>query len=135
MLLLAGDYGCNKSESGREAEAEAQDKIVDPPHFAVFGSSHMQRTIVQLRQTRYPVKVLTQKSFVLGKKSCDTLGTGLLADRIPMGTTVVLDLLGNTSTKFKQEDDTLALAVKNGGGGGGAGGTERSFEKNGCPTL
>ena len=78
----------------------------------------MQRTIVQLRQTGYRVKDLTQKSWVLGKKSCDALSAALVADRIPMGTTVVLDLFGNTSTKFKQEDNTLALAVIQGGGGG-----------------
>ena len=72
------------TESGREAEA--QDKITNPPpHFAVFGSSHMQRTIVQLRQTGYRVKDLTQKSWVLGKKSCDALSAALVADRIPMG--------------------------------------------------
>ena len=87
------------TESGREAET--QGKITDPPpHFAVFGSSHMLRTIVQLRQTRYRVKDLTQKSWVLGKKSCNTLSATLLADHILMGTTVVLDLFGNTSTKF-----------------------------------
>ena len=81
----------------------------------------MQQTIVQLRQTRYQVKDLTQKSWVMGKKSCNALGAALLADRIPMGTTLVLDLFRNTSTKFKQEDDTLALAVKHGGGGGEGG--------------
>ena len=58
----------------------------------------MQWTIVQLRQTGYRVKDLIQKSWVLGKKSCNALGSVLLADRIPMGTTVVLDLFGNTST-------------------------------------
>ena len=99
-----------------------QDKISDlPPHFAVFGSSHMQWTIVQLRQTGYQVKDLTQKSWVLGKKSCDALGSALLADCIPRGTTVILDFFGNTSTKFKQEDNTLALAVRHVGGGGGGG--------------
>ena len=36
-----------------------------------------------------------------------------------MGTTVILDLFGNTSTTFKQEDDTLALAVKHVVGGEG----------------
>ena len=45
------------------------------------------------------------------------LGVTLRADRIPLETIVVLDLFGNTSTKFRQEDDTLALAVKNGAGG------------------
>ena len=74
---------------------------------------------IQLRQTGYRVKDLTQKSWILGKKSCDALAAALLADRIPADTTVVLDLFGNTSTKFRQEDDTLALAVKNGGGGEG----------------
>ena len=105
-------------ESGREAEAQDKDSISPPPHFAVFGSSHMQRTISQLRQTGYRVRDLTQKSWVLGKKSCDTLAGAILADSIPADTTVVLDLFGNSSTKFRQEDDTLALAVKNGGGGG-----------------
>ena len=79
----------------------------------------MQRTISQLRQTGYRVRDLTQKSWVLGKKSCNALAGAILADRIPADTTVVLDLFGNTSTKFRQEDDTLALAVKNGGGGEG----------------
>ena len=78
----------------------------------------MQRTISQLRQTGYRVRDLTQKSWVLGKKSCDALAAAILADRIPADTTVVLDLFGNTSTKFRQEDNTLALAVKTGGGEG-----------------
>ena len=47
-----------------------------------------------------------------------SLAAALLADRISADTTVVLDLFGNTSTKFRQEDDTLALAIKNGGGRG-----------------
>ena len=79
----------------------------------------MQWTISQLRQTRYRVRDLTQKSWVLGKKSCDALAAAILADCIFTDTTEVLDLFGNTSTKFRQEDDTLALAVKNGGGGEG----------------
>ena len=61
---------------------------------------------------------MTQKSWVLGKKSCNALSAALVADRIPMGTTVVLDLFGNTSTKFMQEDDTLALAIEHEGGRG-----------------
>ena len=78
----------------------------------------MQRTISQLRQTGYRVRDLTQKSWVLGKKSRDALAAAILADRIPADTTVVLYLFGNRSTKFRQEDNTLALAVKTGGGEG-----------------
>ena len=80
----------------------------------------MQRTISQLRQTVYRVRDRTQQSWVLGKKSCDALAAAILADCIPADTdtTVVLDLFGNTSTKFRQEDNTLALAVKTGGGEG-----------------
>ena len=35
---------------------------------------------------------------------------------------LIADLFGNTSVKYRQEDDTLALAVKTGGGHGGEGG-------------
>ena len=77
----------------------------------------MQRTITQLRQHRYRVTDLSQKSWVQGKKSCDALAAALLADHISADTTVVLDVFGNTSTKFRQEDDNLALAIKNGGEG------------------
>ena len=35
---------------------------------------------------------------------------------------LIADLFGNTSVKYRQEDDTLALAVKTGGGSGSEGG-------------
>ena len=38
------------------------------------------------------------------------------------GSFLIADLFGNTSVKYRQEDDTLALAVKTGGGHGGEGG-------------
>ena len=38
------------------------------------------------------------------------------------GSFLIADLFGNTSVKYRQEDDTLALAVKMGGGNGGEGG-------------
>ena len=38
------------------------------------------------------------------------------------GSFLIADLFGNTSVKYRQEDDTLALAVKMGGGSGSEGG-------------
>ena len=38
------------------------------------------------------------------------------------GSFLIADLFGNTSVKYRQEDDTLALAVKSGGRGGEGGG-------------
>ena len=37
------------------------------------------------------------------------------------GSFLIADLFGNTSVKYRQEDDTLALAVKTGGGSEGGG--------------
>ena len=38
------------------------------------------------------------------------------------GSFPIADLFGNTSVKYRQEDNTLALAVKTGGGSGSEGG-------------
>ena len=93
--------------------AEAKDKNSSPPQFAIFGSSHMKRTAVQLVAKGYRVLDLTQKVGFLTKNQ---LRHTLQAARIPADTFVVLDLFGNTSTKFRQADDTLALATRVGGG-------------------
>ena len=37
------------------------------------------------------------------------------------GSFLIADLFGNTSVKYRQEDDTLALTVKTGGGSEGGG--------------
>ena len=57
---------------------------------------------------------LTQKSWFLNKKTVEALTNTLQAARIPADT-----FFGNTSTKFRQADDTLALATKVGGRGAG----------------
>ena len=59
-----------------------------------------------------------QKSWFLNKKTVEELTKTLQVARIPLGTIVVLDLFGNTSTKYRQADDTLALASKAGGATG-----------------
>ena len=79
----------------------------------------MKRTAAQLVAKGYCVMDLTQKSWFLNKKSVEALTNTLQAARIPADTFVILDLFGNTSTKFRQADDTLALATKVGGRGAG----------------
>ena len=59
---------------------------------------------------------LMQKSWFLTKKTVEELTNTLQVARIPLGTIVVLDLFGNTSTKYRQAEDTLALASRGGRG-------------------
>ena len=105
-----------KNDTGCEAEAKGENS--PPPQFAIFGSSHMRRTAAQLVAKGYRVMDLTQKSWFLNKKSVEALTNTLQSARIPADTFLILDLFGNTSTKFRQADDTLALATKVGGEGG-----------------
>ena len=42
--------------------------------------------------------------------------------RMHAGSFLIADLFGNTSFKYRQEDDTLALVVKTGRGSGSEGG-------------
>ena len=72
----------------------------------------------QLVAKGYRVLDLTQKSWFLNKKTVEELTNTLQVARIPLGTIVVLDLFRNTSTKYRQADDTLALASKAGGATG-----------------
>ena len=64
----------------------------------------------------FKFKVL--RRWFLNKKSVEALTNTLQVARIPADTFVILDLFGNTSTKFRQADDTLALATRVGGGEG-----------------
>ena len=79
----------------------------------------MKRTVAQLVAKGYRVMDLTQKSWFLNKKSVEALTNTLQAARITVDTFVVLDLFGNTSTKFRQADNTLALATRVGKRGDG----------------
>ena len=78
----------------------------------------MKCTLCQLVAKGYRVLDLTQKSWFLNKKTVEELTNTLQVVHIPLGTIVVLDLFGNTSTKYRQADDTLALASKAGGATG-----------------
>ena len=77
----------------------------------------MKRTTMQLVAKGFRVLDLTQKSWFLNKKSVEALTNTFQAACIPADTFVVLDLFGNTSTKFRQADDTLALSTRVGGRG------------------
>ena len=55
---------------------------------------------------------LTQQSWHLNKRNTDTLKNMLEGVRMHAGSFLIADLFGNTSVKYRQEDDTLALAIK-----------------------
>ena len=92
------------------------------PHYVVFGSSHMKRVIPFLTAKGLTVTDLTQQSWHLNKRNTESLKNMLEGVRMHAGSFLIADLFGNTSVKYRQEDDTLALAVKSGGRGGEGGG-------------
>ena len=82
----------------------------------------MKRVIPFLTAKGLTVTDLTQQSWHLNKRNTESLKNMLEGVRMHAGSFLIADLFGNTSVKYRQEDDTLALAVKSGGGNGGEGG-------------
>ena len=81
----------------------------------------MKRVIPFLVAKGLTVSDLTQQSWHLNKRNTDTLKNMLEGVCMHAGSFLIADLFGNTSVKYRQEDDTLALAVKTGGGSEGGG--------------
>ena len=82
----------------------------------------MNRVIPFLTAKGLTVTDLTQQSWHLNKRNTESLKNMLEGVRMHAGSFLIADLFGNTSVKYRQEDDTLALAVKSGGRGGEEGG-------------
>ena len=100
----------------------AKDSLPPSPHYIIFGFSHMKQVIPFLLAKGLIVTDLTQQSWHLNKRNTESLKIMLEGVRMHTGSFLIVDLFGNTSVKYRQEDDTLALAVKTGGAGGGEGG-------------
>ena len=81
----------------------------------------MKRVIPFLVAKGLSVTDLTQQSWHLNKRNTDNLKHMLEGVRMHAGSFLIADLFGNTSVKYRQEDDTLALTVKTGGGSEGGG--------------
>ena len=77
-LAASIDLTGTSGKVGTSSEAEAKDdNSPPPPHFAIFGSSHMKRTSGHLMAKGYRVLDLTQKNWFLSKKSVENLANTL----------------------------------------------------------
>ena len=84
--------------------------------FAMIGASHMRRIIPHILAKGFPVVDLTEQGWTLNTKNTQALSHLLPGVVDSPGCVLVMDLFGRTSTRFRQEDDSLSLAVKVGGG-------------------
>jgi len=102
---------CNVRITDVMSTLNPQDSLT-PPTLIVVGASHMRRTIAHIKTNGGTVVDLTTQGWVLNARNCSELVDKISAVDKSGGVVVVLDLFGNTSYRYKQEDDGLGLAVK-----------------------
>ena len=101
--------------------ANAKDYSLPPPpalNLVITGSSHMSRTIPHLLAKGIRIVDLTERGWHLNANTMAAVITRIRETDVDSLTVLVHDLFGNTSTRFRQADDTLSLAVKLSGEGG-----------------
>jgi hypothetical protein len=84
----------------------------------LMGGSHAGHTKPHLSALGAKVIDLSQPGWVCGTKSAQLLMARFAGTDRPKGTVYVFDILGNSSVRFLQSDDSDSLLVKMGGGGG-----------------
>jgi hypothetical protein len=81
-------------------------------HFVLLGGSHMKRTAPHLRAMGVKVTDLSVSGWVSNTASGQQLMDRVISTGLPSDAIYVLDLLGNSSARFKQPDDSSSLPVK-----------------------
>jgi hypothetical protein len=89
---------------------ESRKKIV------VAGASNMRRLIPALKLAGYEVVDLSQPSWLATVENIELLASRLIALDLSPDTVVILELFGNSTFRFRQFDDTMALPFKSGNG-------------------
>jgi len=84
----------------------------------LMGGSHAGHTKPHLTALGAKVIDLSQPGWVCSTKSAQQLMSRFAGTDRPEGTVYVFDVLGNSSVRFLQSDDSDSLPVKMGGGGG-----------------
>ena len=82
----------------------------------LMGGSHAGHTKPHLIALGAKVIDLSQPGWVCGTKSAQLLMSRFAGTDRPEGTVYVFDVLGNSSVRFLQSDDSDSLPVKMGGG-------------------
>jgi len=97
----------------------AQDAPLPPPqHVVVFGASHMKRTIPFLVSKGLRVTDLTASCWMASAKNNSELVKTLSGVSSTADTFFVLDLFGNSTTRYRTPDDTTSPATNRGRGVG-----------------
>jgi hypothetical protein len=81
-------------------------------HFVLLGGSHMKRTAQHLRAMGVKVTDLSVSGWVSNTASGQQLMDMVISTGLPSDAIYVLDLFGNSSTRFKQPDASSSLPVK-----------------------
>jgi hypothetical protein len=85
-------------------------------HLVLIGASHLKRTMPHLKRMGYGVTDITCPGRSISASAvCETLNQ-MRGVAVPANAIVVLDLFGNSSSRWEDEDGTLATAVKSGEG-------------------
>ena len=87
-----------------------------PPHMVVFGASHMKRTIPFLVSKGLRVTDLTASCWMASAKNNADLVKTLAGVSGTVDTFFVLDLFGNSTTRYRTPDDTTSPATNMGRG-------------------
>jgi hypothetical protein len=81
-------------------------------HIILVGSSNMRRLLPFLKSAGYTVSDHTQPSWLATPENIDIVATTLNTISPDSNTTVVLELFGNSTFRFRQFDGTMALPFK-----------------------
>jgi lysophospholipase L1-like esterase len=92
--------------------AQGQHAKDNVTHCVIIGASHMKRVAREIAAQGLKVTDMSVPGWVANSASISALSKQLDHLHTEPGTVVVLDLLGNSSTKFLQIDDTLSMPCK-----------------------
>jgi hypothetical protein len=98
---------------GNEKREDAKETTT---HLVLIGASHLRRTIAYLWRLGYDVTDVTKPGRLASAAAVGEVLGQLRGTTVPVNAAVVIDMLGNSSSRWEQEDGTLATAVKLGSG-------------------
>ena len=118
LMTLNRDFmtGLNPETLLSTGNEKREDAKENTTHLILIGASHLKRTIPHLRRMGYEVIDITCPGRAVSAACVDEILNQLKGIEVPMNTVVVLDMFGNSSFRWEQEDGTLSTAVKIGGG-------------------
>jgi hypothetical protein len=84
-------------------------------HLVLIGASHLKRTIPHLQRLGYEITDVTSPGRVISVAVVEQVRDQLKGTSIPAAAVVVLDLFGNSSFRWEEEDGTPVMPVRDGG--------------------